>query len=158
MQEVFLAKKVLVYCGSSLFPWEIYLQAADAFWDKDIELHLRQGPSSFPNMSTLVDLGEESLLEVMRACRKKISENPRDKVFGILGMLPEATRNEFPVDYNQSIKTVYTDVVDYMITTTDQLDVIRESIHFPLHVNSTSLPSWCPDWYESPFVCARNKC
>jgi hypothetical protein len=98
----------------------------------------------------LQQLGDLSLLEVMCACRKKLSENPRDKVFGILGMLPLQTQREFPVDYKQSVKTVYIDVVDYLISTTDLLDVIRESIHFPVHVNSMSLPSWCPDctWAE----------
>jgi hypothetical protein len=55
----------------------------------------------------------------MRACRKKLSENPRDKVFGILGMLPKQILREFPVDYKQSVKTVYIDVVDYIISTTE---------------------------------------
>jgi hypothetical protein len=59
------------------------------------------------------------LLGVMRACRKKLSENPRDKVFGILGMLPKQILREFPVDYKQSVKTVYIDVVDYIISTTE---------------------------------------
>jgi hypothetical protein len=134
-----------VYCGHSILPWELYRQAADAFWGRDSDPHIRQGPASFPQMSEIMQRGDESLLEVMRTCRKKLSENPRDKVFGILGLLPEATQREFPVDYSQSVKTVYTDVVDYLISTTDQLDVIRESIHFPIHVNTTGLPTWYPD-------------
>jgi|TARA_R110002003_G_scaffold9_32_gene646 hypothetical protein len=142
----------MVYCGYSMFPWDVYRQAAEIFWDKDSDPHIRQGPTSFPELETLWELGDESLLEVMRACRKKLSENPRDKVFGVLGMLPEATQREFPVDYSQSVKTVYMDVVDYLISTTDQLDVIRESIHFPLHVNSLGLPTWCPDWSHIPEV------
>jgi hypothetical protein len=141
-----------VYCGRSVLPWETYLQAAQAFWDRNSDLHVRQGPSSFPDQSLLTQLDEESLLEVMRACRRKLSENPRDKVFGILGMLPQATQAMFPVDYSQSVKTVYIDVVDYLISSTEYLDVIRESIHFPVHVNTTGLPSWCPDWSHIPEV------
>lgn len=145
VQEVLLAKTVSVYCGCSIFPWEVYRQAAQAFWPIEDDPHVRQGPSSFPDMKELVKLGDSSLLEVLRACRKKLSENPRDKVFGILGLLPETIQHEFPVDYNQSIKTVYTDVVDYLISTTERLDVIRESIHFPFPPSTTGLPSWCPD-------------
>ncbi|KAH8706087.1 heterokaryon incompatibility protein-domain-containing protein, partial [Phaeosphaeriaceae sp. PMI808] len=152
VQEVLLAQKKLVYCGYSVFPWAVYRQASDVFWDRESDPHIRQGPSSFPDRSALVQLGDESLLEVMRVCRKKLSENPRDKVFGILGLLPEATQREFPVDYDQSVKTVYIDVCDYLISTTDSLDVIREAIHFPVHVNSTGLPSWCPDWSHIPEV------
>ncbi|KAF2830078.1 HET-domain-containing protein [Ophiobolus disseminans] len=152
VQEVLLAEKKMVYCGYSVFPWETYRQAAEAFWPPESDPHIRHGPSSFPDKSLLAQLGDESLLEVMRACRRKLSENPRDKVFGILGMLPEDTQREFPVDYSQSVKTVYTDVVDYTISTSDRLDVIRESIHFPLHVNTLGLPSWCPDWSHIPEV------
>lgn len=135
----------MVYCGDAVFPWEVYRKAAEAFWDTDSDPHVRQGPSSFPDKDALMQLGDASLLEVMRTCRKQLSENPRDKVFGILGLLPVETQREFPVDYSQSVKTVYTDVVDYLISTTDRLDVIRESIHFPINVNNAGLPSWCPD-------------
>jgi hypothetical protein len=152
VQEVLLARNKIVYCGHSVLPWEVYLKAAEIFWDKDSDPHIRQGPASFPHHNTLKQLGDESLLEILRACRKKLSENPRDKVFGILGLLPEATQRDFPVDYSQPVKTVYTDVVDYLISTTERLDVIREAIHFPVHVNSTGLPSWCPDWSHIPEV------
>ena len=147
-----LGHNKLVYCGHSVFPWEIYLKAGEIFWDQESDPHNRQGPTSFPDRETLEQIGDESLLEVMRACRKKLSENPRDKVFGILGLLSDATQRVFPVDYSQSVKTVYTDVVDHLISTTEKLDVIREAIHFPLHVNSTGLPSWCPDWSHIPEV------
>jgi len=149
---VLLGHKKLVYCGHSVFPWEVYLKAAEIFWDQESDPHIRQGPTSFPDRETLEQLGDESLLQVMRTCRKKLSENPRDKVFGILGLLSDATQRDFPVDYSQSVKTVYTDVVDHLISTTKRLDVIREAIQFPLHVNSTGLPSWCPDWSHIPEV------
>lgn len=145
VQEVFLAREKRVYCGSSQLPWEVYEAASNAFWEQENDPQLRQGPSSFPNVKSLMGLGAHTLLEVLRACRKKVSENPRDKVFGILGMLPEETRKELPVNYDQSIKTLYIDVVDHVVSSTRRLDIIRESIHFPLHVNPAGLPSWCPD-------------
>jgi hypothetical protein len=135
----------MVYCGSSVFPWEIYRQAADAFWGKDSDPHVRQGPCGFPEIGELMQPDGGSLLDVMRAFRKKLSENPRDKVFGVLGLGPAATQCVFPVDYSQSVKTVYTDVVDHLVVTTERIDVIRESIHFPLQANTLGLPTWCPD-------------
>lgn len=141
-----------MYCGDSVLPWETYRQAADAFWNKDSDPHLRQGPSSFPDPSNLHQAGDEALLELIRICRKKLSQNPTDKLFGILGMLPEVTRREFPENYGQSVQTVYADVVDYLIVRTDRLDVICESIHFPFYANSIVLPSWCPDWSQIPEV------
>lgn len=42
----------------------------------------------------------DPLLEIMRACKRKLTAKPQDKVVGILGVLPQETRVEFIVDYN----------------------------------------------------------
>lgn len=72
-----------------------------------------------------------ALLDAMRIFRRKLSEEPKDKVFGILGILPERIRNRIPADYRLSVKDVYTNVVDTLIYTTNRLDVICETVHFP---------------------------
>ncbi|KAF2240450.1 hypothetical protein BU26DRAFT_572642 [Trematosphaeria pertusa] len=69
----------------------------------------------------------------MRARRRKLNADARDKVFGILGVLPETIRSEFPVDYSLSIKEVYVNVVDLLLSTTDRLDVIYWS-----HITETT--------------------
>ncbi|GAB1315425.1 hypothetical protein MFIFM68171_05635 [Madurella fahalii] len=179
VQEVFHAKDITVYCGSSALPWSVYKRASDAFVNNKAHIshffpsHVPQsdrstvathfgfsqvltyqGPASLPNIASITGLGDASLLEVMRACRRKLSTEPRDKVFGLLGVLPPAIRDEFPVDYNLPVKEVYTNVVDYLLHTTHRLDVICESIHFPVHTSSFGLPSWVPDWSHSPLTAA----
>ena len=179
VQEVFHARDKTVFCGSSVLPWSVYKRASDVFVDNKAHishffpLHVPksdrstlsshfgfsqvltyQGPASLPDIASLTGLGDASLLEVMRACRRKLSTEPRDKVFGLLGVLPPATRDEFPVDYNLPVKEVYTNVVDYLVHTTRRIDVICESIHFPLHTSSFGLPSWVPDWSHCPLTAA----
>ncbi|KAL0931131.1 heterokaryon incompatibility protein [Colletotrichum truncatum] len=185
VQEVFNAKDVTVYCGSSKLPWDIYKEASRVFQrhkgDLDYyfpgnsqgrtyarasqnhftysQILAYQGPGSLPDVRSLVHFGEESLLEVMRACRRKLASDAKDKVFGILGLLSEDVRNEFTVDYSLSVKEIYTNVVDFLVWTTGRLDVICESIHYPLHTNTASLPSWVPDWSHIPdtsAMCAMN--
>ncbi|KAF2277446.1 uncharacterized protein EI97DRAFT_365322, partial [Westerdykella ornata] len=172
VQEVFNARDLVVYCGSLSLRYETFRLASYAFWrhKSDIDYYfpsvsnggfsqavssnqfsysqvlVHQGPSSLPDVGSLAALGNDSLLEVLRACRGKLSADARDKVFGILGILPDHVRGEFPVDYSLSVKEVYIDAVDYILYSTDQLDVIREAIHFPLHHSSANLPSWVPDW------------
>lgn len=180
VQEVFNAKTITVYCGSQKLPWHTYRLASYIFWRHrtDIDFYfpgtsapgfsqsissnqssysqalVHQGPSSLPDVGSLTDLGDASLLEIMRACRPKLTSDPRDKVFGILGILPEDTRAEFPIDYSLSVKEVYTNVVDYLLSTTERLDIIRESIHFPQPSTNGGgtplLPSWIPDWSHIP--------
>ncbi|CAG8972576.1 hypothetical protein HYALB_00011308 [Hymenoscyphus albidus] len=110
-----------------------------------------QGPSS---LSDIEYLDEGSLLDVLRACRNKIASKPQDKLFGILGILPPKTRDQFRPDDSRSVKDVYIEIVDYLVTTTGSLDVMCDAIHFPAHTSSENLPSYVPDWSHIPSVVA----
>lgn len=181
VQEVFNAQAITVYCGAMTLPWSVFRNASNAFWlhksliDKHFpgsfnhggprasstqftysQVLVYHGPSSIPDNSSFGGLGEESLLEVMRLCRRKLSADPRDKLYGILGLLAEDIRNEFPVHYGISVKEVYVKVFDYLLCTTDQLDVLCEAVHFPLHTGS-NLPSWVPDWSHNPETSALGR-
>lgn len=90
------------------------------------------------------------LLTVMRLCRRKLSSEPRDKVFGVLGVLPPTICDEIQVDYDISVKDVYVNIVDILLRTTRSLDVICEAIHYPPHASNVSIPSWVPDWSHVP--------
>ncbi|KAI1132540.1 heterokaryon incompatibility protein-domain-containing protein [Nemania abortiva] len=181
-QEVFNAANIKVYCGNSAgLPWDIYENATRIFQEHKKELDsyfsmnttakgsrlsgtqnsfsysqalVYEGPNNLYNFGSLDGLGKESLLVVMRACRRKFTSEPRDKIYGILGMLPDNIRKEFPIDYNKSIKEIYTNVVDFLLHTTDRMDVICESIHFPKLTGGAELPSWVPDWSQSPEITA----
>ncbi len=179
VQEVFNAKAIMVFCGGTTeLPWRVYQKAAHMFQyhKKDLDslssatsvqsssLNLAlpspfsysqvlvyEGPNSLLDMDSANSLLREgSLLNIMRAYRRKLASDPRDKIFGILGVLPEDVRKEFLVDYSLSIKEVYTNVADFLLSTTNCLDVICESIHFPKQAGVANLPSWVPDWSRSP--------
>jgi hypothetical protein len=176
VQEIFNARSITVYCGTTQIPWEVYRDASRAFSRHRSDLDnafpgskrdrrrstispdqlsasqvlVYQGPAGLPDLDTYMGLGEESLLAVLRACRRKITSDAKDKVFGILGCLPEEVRTEFQPDYNLSVKDVYTEVVDYLLKTTERVDIICDAVHFPIHTGSHSLPSFVPDWSHIP--------
>lgn len=181
VQEVFNAQEITVYCGAMTLPWSVYRLASNVFWSLKglVDYHfpgslshggqrasstqytysqvlVYHGPSSIPDVSSFHGLGEESLLEVMRACRRKLCADPRDKLYGILGLLDKDIRNEFPVDYSLSVKEVYVRVFDYLLCTTERLDVLCEAVHFPLHTSS-NLPTWVPDWSHNPETTALGR-
>jgi len=151
VQEIYHARRKVVYCGSSNLPWHLHKQASDALWQHETDPYLLwTGPSSFPDVERLVKLGPNSPLEVLRACRRKLSGNPRDKIFAVLGLLPSGVREDLQVRYDKSAKALYLDVAALIIRSTDRLDMIREAIYFPSHVSSADLPTWCPDWAYVP--------
>lgn len=119
-----------------------------------------QGPTSFLELGSPSELRDletkkdevvfKRLLEVMKMCRRKLSSDPKDKVFGVLGVLPTVIREEIQVDYDCSVKDVYINIVDILLRTTGSLDIICEAIHFPPHGNNVSVPTWVPDWSHVP--------
>ncbi|KAF3048247.1 hypothetical protein E8E12_011473 [Didymella heteroderae] len=177
VQEIFIPdpRKIRVYCGEYRHAWSTYQVAARALLRcrKDIERYFPgnknhdrygrisrqhftfsqvlafQGPNSLFDGS-LRDTEHLKLLGIMRWCRQKLTGNPLDKVFGILGLLPDEAYANFPVDYSMSIKALYIRVVDIVLSTTGCLDVICESIHFPIYTGASDLPSWCPNWFHMP--------
>lgn len=91
-------------------------------------------------------LAFQDLLNVMRSCRPKHSSEPRDKVFGVLGVLLEKVRDGIKVNYSIPIKDVYINVFRTVVEKTNSLDILCDSIHSPTYTNRNNLPSWTPDW------------
>lgn len=180
VQEVFNATKVLVYCGTTIATWDMYRTASELFYRHredifDLLAHwtdtfpstspdqyshdqvlVYQGPAGLPDLRSALN-NRASLLEVLCDCRRKLSSDPRDKLYGILGILHPEVRREFRPDYNLSVKEVYSGIVDYLLATTRRLDVICESIHFPPHTDSHNLPSFVPDWSHNPPVASLRR-
>ncbi|KAF5568274.1 heterokaryon incompatibility het-6 [Fusarium napiforme] len=174
VQEVFNAKRIMVYCGSTRLEWMKYQSASVLFSQRRGELIFNnkdqlkrrlatspdqfsyvqtliyQGPASLPDLKFHMSDGEEALLQVLRTCRRKLASDPRDKLYGILGVLPASIREEFRADYNLSVKDVYTEIVDFLLKTTEKVDIICETIHFPVHTSTANLPTFVPDWSHVP--------
>ncbi|KAK0707444.1 heterokaryon incompatibility protein-domain-containing protein [Lasiosphaeris hirsuta] len=159
VQEVLNAARIDVYCGSSTLPWDVYWKANAVFKQHHSFLDCRFpgssnktqrsfsdalawcGPGSFPDPRW----PRSGLLRVLRTCRENLASDPRDKVFGLLGVLPDITA--LTPDYSRTVKEVFTDVVDYELSTTKRCDVVCEA--FP-NVGATHMPSWVPDWSLVP--------
>ncbi|QGI91949.1 hypothetical protein CEK26_005018 [Fusarium fujikuroi] len=174
VQEVFNAKRIMVHSGSTRLEWKKYQSASVLFSQRRGELIFNnkdqlkrrlaaspdqfsyvqtliyQGPASLPDLKFHMSDGEEALLQVLRTCRRKLASDPRDKLYGILGVLPASIRDEFRADYNLSVKDVYTEIVDFLLKTTEKLDIICEAIHFPVHTSTANLPTFVPDWSHIP--------
>lgn len=107
-------------------------------------LHLQQARKVYGIDSPLYTLF------LMRLSRNKLATDPKDRVYGVLGLLPARIRREIRVDYRLPIKDIYIDIVEMIMMRSRSLDVLCESIHFPPQISSASLPSWVPDWSYDP--------
>jgi hypothetical protein len=178
VQEITNAADVTVYCGSSAVPWTTYAAASRLCQKYVKEIDAAELESSVEGVlaprtlssrwSTALSLQGPGLLRDQNAQNLKSSTpgflstlllyrdrsctDPRDKVYGTLGMVSEYERSEFLVDYSLPTSHVYINVVEYLLSTTRQLDVIRASIHLVDHEAAVKLPSWVPEWSYNPNV------
>lgn len=126
---------------------------------------VHQGPAAFGDiLKRLRDHNEsksknlpdhllfQKLLPAMRLSRNKRVTELRDRIFAIRGVLPSRISDGINVDYSRSLKDIYTDIFELIVSKTGRLDVMCESIHFPLYRGNVDLASWLPDWSHTPMV------
>jgi hypothetical protein len=71
-------------------------------------------------------------------------QDPRDKIFSILGLMPEEEKSiGIRPDYTLTKTEVYQNVVLKLFETTRRLDVL---LNCEMRNTTSMLPSWVPDW------------
>jgi hypothetical protein len=84
-----------------------------------------------------------SMTVVLDLCRKANVTDPRDKVYGILGLLPPNIAASISPDYELSYEQVFYQFARTMIKDEKGLEAILSWCSFK---ELSSLPSWIPDW------------
>jgi hypothetical protein len=85
-----------------------------------------------------------SLLQLLQATRFSDATDPRDKIYGILGLSWDfSSGSELVPDYNLTAREVYTGVVKAHMKKHDNLDIFG---HCGYTAGGLDLPSWVPDW------------
>ena len=89
------------------------------------------------------------LLDLLANFRSRHCTDPRDKVYGLLGLCVGDERNMIVPDYSMPVSMVYEHVALKIIESSRSLDVFSQV--FPRSFKSTelepsNLPSWVPNW------------
>ncbi|KAI1284706.1 hypothetical protein F5Y07DRAFT_405452 [Xylaria sp. FL0933] len=117
--------------GGASEDWLQNLSAVESFLYLE---NFKHGGVAYSNILHLLDMG-----------RKAKQFDPRDKVYGLLGMLEDKV-HVLP-DYRLSLSEVYRKFAEDVIKATGSLSIIYQSA-----ANRTagpSWPSWVPDWSAS---------
>ncbi|KAI8722725.1 HET domain-containing protein [Fusarium sp. LHS14.1] len=189
LQELAMAKQdPLVVCGWKSAPWSLFIKgwvaiARDAFEElaiiREQDTKRQRGASnssatdgnfemvSLTKLDVLNELreeamrtqGGESLRKLLMISRSSEATDPRDRIYGLLGMLKvDGSGTTIPVDYHKPTTTVYSDAMAHIFSQ-------GEGPHFlsgvwlpgvsagapridslPSTVDQPNLPSWVPDF------------
>lgn len=105
----------------------------------DLRKHLRSSP------------GGEEILDLLRLTSTANASNPRDKVYGILGLATRRDQTGIPIDYGFSVARVFAETALHIIRSKASMDVLVDQWNRRCGVPydreaAKSLPSWVPDF------------
>ncbi|KAH7348530.1 heterokaryon incompatibility protein-domain-containing protein [Rhexocercosporidium sp. MPI-PUGE-AT-0058] len=166
VQELMLPSKAVLMIGKYTIKWEDLCAAVDYGLNMHIWEHVFLGfiinPVVVPyiSMRTLMNryrlpnqLGTPAsdLIRLLVHCRHRKSQDPRDKIYAVLGILrashPESLKSDaidapkIEVGYGKDVREVYRSMARELILKTNTLDVLGVSPN-----SSLDLPSWVTDW------------
>lgn len=150
IQEVTVATKVTVLCGTWEIPWDDVASIL-ARWRKTPE-SVPLGKRSYLKAMHLLDFRDRfrvkrepiSLLDAMRWSYQTEATDPRDKIFALLGICHDGATYVPVPNYKQPLEEIIADMSRAMMSYDRSLDLMC--------LKGTSLdedgkfPSWTPNW------------
>ncbi|POS79532.1 ankyrin and HET domain-containing protein [Diaporthe helianthi] len=166
VQEAMLSPKPVVRCGSASFPIEAFVHLDDIRrgWVRPEERYLANAEgrtrfliqanifqhilTDYPETKLTAGTGVTPLAEYARLCDRFNATDPRDKIYGLLGLAMPSDVQFLAPDYSQSVASIYTRatarfIIQYQELLWLQFDNDNKN---PKH----DLPSWCPDYSSEP--------
>ena len=137
------AANTLVFCGKASIPWQTFL---DAFYC--ISTHGLFEPFYQTRMRLIYQMGSGARNATIYNLRYYLKgskcSDQRDKVFGILSLLPSDDQCLHIVpDYAQPMAEIYQDVTVRWMKQYEALDLLGSC---QLVEPPSTMPSWVPDW------------
>jgi hypothetical protein len=150
IQEVAVATKVKVLCGSYEIPWDD-VAAVLAMWRKKPDIvpidkrtylkavHLAEFRDRFQ-----VKREPISLLDAMRWSYQTEATDPRDKIFALLGLCHDGATYVPVPNYKQPLEEIIADISKTMMSFDRSLDLM--CLKGTALEEQSKLPSWTPNW------------
>ena len=175
VQEAVFAKELIVFYGDICLDWKYVAQAVNVIYDQNLLQRFQSSDQyvqstlraeynmGLHNVDSMLELRGDvrydlafTLEHVLGMCMHAGSTDPRDKIYALLGMTTDRTRDLICPEYGSEVtaRTVYTKAMRLILSRriADQHD----NIFNPLTIagigferNIEDLPSWVPDWSQT---------
>ncbi|KAK4206696.1 heterokaryon incompatibility protein-domain-containing protein [Rhypophila decipiens] len=149
VQEIQLASDALVYCGGDTIPSNWLWQANYFIWWNN---H-RPLPGSIFDMVAdfgVRTAGVRASMDTMRQTSQRECTDPRDLVYGMMGIYPAGLRALIVPDYGKQVWEVYRDLVLGHLSFVQRLEIFRWFGSQRNREDQSGWPSWVPDIHKPP--------
>ncbi|KAF2664373.1 HET-domain-containing protein [Microthyrium microscopicum] len=169
VQELVLSKRRTLLLGNEQLDWDTFCIALEYGVSQDIWKRQELGYIRQPLFDQFYSLrgidtsihstvfeGKDpagKLLDILIKLRVRAATDPRDKVFGILGIIPAVDDIGIVANYESDVAEVYKKTAQQIIHSSGSLDVLGVA-NTNQHENAIALPLWCPDWSIEKIIAA----
>jgi hypothetical protein len=153
IQEVALASKCTILCGSKSVSWEKFstalerLESFPIFQGISLYVASHSIPRKYFQTGRRIFKREDSqklcVSKILTYTRGKNATDLRDKVYALYGMLERLGVNPPEPDYSKPAADIYRDITIAAIVHDSSLEVLKQ---VEGHKSISDLPSWVPDW------------
>ena len=174
IQEARVAKDAIVYFGCHSVSLAIVDSVLSLHLSRDVNHdlagHLEEA-FRLPGLSVRLNQSytwnwdnDKSLLDILLAARRHQATDPRDKVYGILGLVPNLSDQDLqdPLikpDYTKTKERVYRDAAIFSMLQNQSLRTIQAVYHGERFLWNKSVSSWAPQWdqQEGPILLGERR-
>lgn len=155
LQEIQLANpQSIIKCGKHEISWSLLRRAVLTMWNKSqcIPPKTRKVLAVVWGVATHVG---GRLEDIFCDYRDRLCEDPKDKIYAFMNLIPPSMFRSTRVDYNQETVDVFRQALLACHKETQRLELL----HYCGTTNAVrdSRPTWIPDWSEEvTFTCPRN--
>ncbi|KAK4506893.1 hypothetical protein PRZ48_000626 [Zasmidium cellare] len=149
LQEIALSQSAVILCGPDAYSFEDVADMPGYGYEEESfhPFRGRRGASQLQGIQALARSNNprREIHSAIRVSRYCAASDPKDKVYGIFGLL---NQQPLPVDYERPVEDIYRDFTKAIIAKEGNIKVLhwlgtaRSSL-------SRLLPSWVPDWSTS---------
>lgn len=145
VQEVVLGSKCIVHCGSFVTSWEILARSSLCLGADEVqqaEAHYTVRMISGLKRQ-LANHKPRLLVTILDNTFNLQCTDPKDKIYGILGLVTDLNQGELSPDYSLSHEGIYHQITRFCIEKYHSPTILCNVRHPKNFIN---LPSWVPDW------------
>lgn len=161
VQESILGQTLYLVCGNREIPAELICAVSQGYfkhvnsccrrflWKENRHMSLWAPMALSDDLNTnRIEKDSQDLLRLLAKFRTRLCYDPRDKIYGLLGLCSPDERKQILPDYSVPVSVVYEQVALNTIERTRSLDVFSQAYRFleGVEMATLELPSWVPDW------------
>jgi len=150
--------RMFTFLGRTDEVLNIYMQGELAAVDRTINLSIHTAigvVAKIGDYQQETESGTNTALDIfstIQISRSVDATDPRDKIYGLLALMPDDLTQHIHPDYTAPVASVYASFTQQTITLAKSLNILQ--MVTPHTDNTLSLPSWIPDFTSPQRLCS----